>query len=317
MSKSNQRADYDNPWKEALSLYFQDFMTFFFPSIEINIDWERGYEFLDKEFQQIIRESELGKREADKLVKVWRRDGEEVWVLIHVEVQSQEQSEFAERMYVYNNRIFDVYRRPVVSLAILADEKLSWRPDRYCYELWGCRVELQFPMVKLLDYSERMEELEGSNNPFAVMVAAHLTTQRTRKNVRSRYEGKLSIAKSLYQRGYNRQDILELLRLIDWMMSLPELAEQNFQQEIRRYEEDLQMPYVTSFERLARQEGILQQKREDVLEVLEVRFSALPSELAEKINQIEDADLLKTLLREAITVGSLAEFQGYLEQIDA
>lgn len=42
--------------------------------------------------------------------------------------------------------------------------------------------------------------------------------------------------------------------------------------------------------------GILQQKREDVIEVLEVRFSVLPSELVEKINQIEDADPLKTWL---------------------
>ncbi len=315
MSKTNQRADYDSPWKEALSFYFQDFMRFFFPNIEDKIDWERGYEFLDKEFQQIIRESELGKREADKLVKVWRKDGEEVWVLIHVEVQSQEQSEFAERMCVYNNRIFDVYRRPVVSLAILADKKPSWRPDRYCYELWGCRVELQFPMVKLLDYSERMEALERDNNPFAVIAAAHLTTQRTRKNVTSRYEGKLRIAKSLYQRGYSRQDILELFRLIDWMMSLPELTENEFKQEIRRYEEDLQMPYVTSFERLARREGMLQKGRENVIEVLEVRFSDLPSDLAEKVKQIEDLDLLTSLHREAITVESLAEFQGYLEQI--
>ncbi|MGK7947100.1 MAG: transposase [Microcystaceae cyanobacterium] len=312
----SQRTDYDNPWKEALSIYFRDFMTFFFPDIEINIDWERGYEFLDKEFQQIIRESELGKREADKLVKVWRKDGEEVWVLIHVEIQSQEQSEFAERMYVYNNRIFDVYRRPVVSLAILADERRSWRPDRYFYELWGCRVELRFPIAKLLDYSKKMNELERSNNPFAVIVAAHLTTQRTRQDVSSRYQGKLGIAKSLYQRGYSRQDILELFRLIDWMINLPALEEQNFKQEIQRYEEDLQMPYVTSFERIARQEGIVQNGREAILEVLEVRFSSFPNELAEKINQLEDTEQLKTLHREAITVGSLAEFQEYLEQME-
>ncbi|NEO01472.1 MAG: hypothetical protein F6K50_40605, partial [Moorea sp. SIO3I7] len=41
-------------------------------------------------------------READKLVKVWRTDGQETWVLIHVEVQSQYESVFAERIYVYN-----------------------------------------------------------------------------------------------------------------------------------------------------------------------------------------------------------------------
>lgn len=315
---TEQRADYDNPWKEALSLYFQPFLAFFFPQIEANINWSRGYEFLDKEFQQVVRDAEIGRREADKLVKVWRGDGAEVWVLIHVEIQSQAKSNFAERMYVYNNRIFDLYRRSVVSLAVLADDQSSWRPDRYSYELWGCRVELRFPTVKLLDYQARSDILEQDTNPFAVIVAAHLTTQQTHQDPSRRYQGKLRIAKSLYQRGYSRQDILELFRLIDWMMSLPESVESEFKQVLRRFEEDLQMPYVTSIERLARQEGlsegVLQQRREDVIEVLSVRFSALPPELVEFINQIEDLEWLKTLHRLAITIGSLAEFQTVLEQ---
>ena len=313
---TNQRADYDNPWKEALSLYFQPFMAFFFPEIDANINWSRGYEFLDKEFQQVVRDAEIGRREADKLVKVWRGDGSEIWVLIHVEIQSQASSDFAERMYVYNYRFFDMYRRSVVSLAVLADSFDSWRPDRYHNELWGCRVEFLFPAVKLLDYQGRSEGL-ADNNPFAVIVAAHLTTQQTNQDPERRYQGKLRIAKSLYQRGYSRQDILELFRLIDWMMSLPESIESDFKQEIRNFEEDLQMPYVTSIERLARiegiSEGVVQKGREDVIEVLEVRFEALPNELVEKINQIEDLELLKTLHRQAITIGSLDDFQRVLE----
>jgi hypothetical protein len=315
---TNQRADYDNPWKEALSLYFQPFMVFFFPQIEANIDWSRGYEFLDKEFQKVVRDAELGRIYADKLVKVWRGDGEEIWVLIHVEVQSQAQSGFAERMYVYNYRIFDLYRRPVVSLAVLSDEQDSWRPSAYSYEIWGCRVSLQFPMVKLLDYQTRSDLLCENTNPFAVIVAAHLTTQQTNQDPQGRYQGKLRLAKSLYQRRYSRQDILELFRLIDWMMSLPDRIESEFKQEIRRFEEDLQMPYVTSVERLARQEGldegILQKGREDVIDVLTIRFSDVPPSLVEAINQIEDPSLLKTLLRQAITTSSIAEFQGHLSQ---
>ncbi|MDJ0599653.1 MAG: hypothetical protein QNJ37_12525 [Crocosphaera sp.] len=74
------------------------------------------------------------------------------------------------------------------------------------------------------------------------------------------------------------------------------------------------MPYVTSFERLARQEGILQGSRENVIEVLEVRFEVLPSELIEKINQIEDVELLKILHRQAITISSLDDFHELFEQ---
>ena len=313
------RSDFDNPWKEAISLYFRPFMKFFFPRIEEEIDWGRGYEFLDQEFQQVVREAETGKAYTDKLVKVWRVNGTEIWVLVHIEVQSQAQEEFPERMYVYNYRIYDRYRKPVVSLAILADESVAWRPDRYREELWGWYVEMGFPTVKLLDYRERMGELEENSNPFAVIVAAHLTTQETRRDGTSRYEGKLRIAKSLYRRGYGRQDILELFRLIDWMVNLPKAAETQFLREIQHFEEENQMPYITSFERLGHErgvtEGIIQKGREDVIEVLEVRFGEIPTEVIQKINQIEDSSLLKTLLREAIALGSLEQFLGYLQGI--
>jgi hypothetical protein len=52
-------------------------MAFFFPDIDAQIDWQRGWEFLDKELQQIVRDAEVGRRFVDKLVKVWRRKGGE------------------------------------------------------------------------------------------------------------------------------------------------------------------------------------------------------------------------------------------------
>src|SRR5437868_14789290 len=93
--------EYDSPWKEAIERYFEAFVAFFFPEAHAGIDWSRGYEFLDTELQQVVRDAELGRRLADKLVKVWRRDGEEAWVLIHVEVQGEPDTGFERRMYVY------------------------------------------------------------------------------------------------------------------------------------------------------------------------------------------------------------------------
>jgi hypothetical protein len=117
--------DFDSPWKEALDIFFEAFLALFFPHIHREIDWERGYEVLDKELQQIMADAELGRRYADKLVRAWRKDGIEAWVLIHVEVQASYEADFALRMYVYHYRIFDRYNRKVVSLAVLADD----RPD--------------------------------------------------------------------------------------------------------------------------------------------------------------------------------------------
>src|SRR5437870_5683121 len=115
-------ADYDSPWKEALDAYFEAFLLLLFPNIHAQIDWSRGYESLDKEFQQVVREAEVGRRYVDKLVKVWTKEGAERWVLVHVEVQTTRDPDFPERMYVYNYRIHDRYNRKVASLAVLADD---------------------------------------------------------------------------------------------------------------------------------------------------------------------------------------------------
>lgn len=125
--------------------------------------------------QQVVRDAELGRRQVDKLVRVWRRDGVEAWVLAHIEVQSQEEVNFAQRMFVYYYRIFDRYQHQVVSLAVLGDERTDWRPQRYHSGLWDCAVDFIFPVVKLLDYCAQWDMLEASRNPFARMVLAHFT----------------------------------------------------------------------------------------------------------------------------------------------
>jgi len=84
------RSDQDSPWKDILRQYFEDAINFFFPQTAAQIDWKRPYEFLDKEFQQIAPEAEIGKRYADQLVKVWLKRGQELWLLIHVEVVRRE-----------------------------------------------------------------------------------------------------------------------------------------------------------------------------------------------------------------------------------
>ncbi len=80
---TSPRADFDTPWKEVLELYFEPCLQFFFPAAHAQIDWSRPYEFLDKELQQVVRDAQLGRRYADKLVRVWLLDGQDLWILIH------------------------------------------------------------------------------------------------------------------------------------------------------------------------------------------------------------------------------------------
>ena len=62
-------------------------------------------------------------------------------------------------------------------------------------------------------------------------------------------------------------------------------------------------------ERIGIRKGILQNAREDVIDILETRFVGVPQSIIEEINRIDDPSSLKTLHKEAITVGSLEEFE--------
>jgi len=150
--------------------------------------------------QKISRCAREKRRYADKLIKVWQRDGQETWVLVHVEIQASYEKDFPERIFVYYYRLFDRYRLPLVSLVVLADDRPQWRPDHYGRELWGCKLELCFPVVKPLDFQERLAEPEADPNPFALATAAHLLAQATRQNPQQRLAHKLALTRRLYQR---------------------------------------------------------------------------------------------------------------------
>src|SRR5258708_38511591 len=91
----------------------------------------KGYESLDKEFQQIVADAKAGRGLADKLFKVWRKNGRELWLLVHVEVQGRVERRFGRRMFGYNIRCFELYGRRVISLAILCDDSPNWRPKGF------------------------------------------------------------------------------------------------------------------------------------------------------------------------------------------
>jgi len=169
-------AEYESPWKEILEEYFEDFMIFFFPEAHKDIDWKAGYTFHDKELEKVVRDAELGSRRVDKLVRVQRLNGQEAYVTVHVEIQGQYESGFAKRMYVYNYRLFDRYDQKIASMAVLTDDRKSWKPQKYSYEFWDSKSSLEFPVIKLLDYQDDFDMLVQNNNPFAIVVMAHHTS---------------------------------------------------------------------------------------------------------------------------------------------
>jgi hypothetical protein len=132
-----------------------------------------------------------------------------------------------------------------------------------------------------------------------------------------------------YRRGWDRQRILDLSAVLDWMMRLPEALEQQLWHEIETLEGETKMPYVTSIERIAiqrglgqgleqgleqgRQQGLHQGKLEGVAAVLErlltKRFGSLSEEVRSRLHtaSLEQLDTWAERILDAPTLEAVFE----------
>ncbi|MCG8353824.1 MAG: DUF4351 domain-containing protein [Chloroflexales bacterium] len=325
-------SDFDGAWKYALEQFFGPFLELFFPAAYAAIDWTQPVTFRETELQQIAPEDQAGQQRVDKLVRVRRRDGDPVWVLVHVEVQSQHDASFAERMFRYHARLFDRDRIPVVSLAVLGDEAPGWRPDRFGYDLWGCELSLRFPTVNLLDLDPVM--LAATPNPFAVLTLLHRDAQATRDQPAERLQRKVARYRALLEQGYTAQDVRALLRLMEHVLRLdPALARRAFD-EMRHIELEVygMETFVTSFEEIGRAEGLaeglakgrdkglaeglaegqLKGQREIVVRLLIRKIGTLPEAVQERVSALS-ADQILDLSEALLDFGSLTDLTTWLD----
>jgi hypothetical protein len=128
---------------------------------------------------------------------------------------------------------------PVGSFAVLADDHPHWQPDHFGYEVGGSRLYLEFPVVKLLHYSEQMDALLASDNAFALVTAAHLKTRATRGKSHERFDAKYTLMRTLLTKGWSGERIRPLLKVLDWMLYLPTELDRQLWQDIQQSEGEM------------------------------------------------------------------------------
>ena len=192
---------------------------------------------------------------------------------------------------------------------------MAVRPDEGVIRCF-CRLEIlngvaplpQFFAAKLpCETTSQPQKIEGEGatwrcpaNPFSMVVLAHLAARATRDG-ESRKESKLRLIRLMYERGYAKVDILELFRVIDWILRLPVALEQTFLKELHAYEKAKQMSYITSVEHIGIQKGIEQGIERGIqqgdatplLRLIELKFGETSEDVIRRIREA-DAD---TLLR--------------------
>ena len=224
--------DQDGLWKKVIGELFEDFLLFFAPELHTLIDFNQEPDFLDKELFQEVADRKKGRRFADRLAKVRLKNGKEQWILIHIEVQSENKSDFPERMFRYFYRIYDRHQEKVVAIAVHTSPSKTTIPEHFKYDYLGTQLHYSYRNYQTEAYSE--EELVWSDNLFSKIVLAAKALHQTKDEDHQRYLFKSKLMRELIRnQNYSRTAVQAVFHFIDYLLQLPEAYTKQLSEEIR------------------------------------------------------------------------------------
>jgi predicted transposase/invertase (TIGR01784 family) len=219
-------------WKAILEDIFDDFLRFFYKEAEHLFDISRGFEFLDKELEELFPIDEGSDiRYVDKLVKVYLNDGQEKWILVHVEVQGYRDSHFEERMFTYYYRIKDRYQHDITAWAIFTDNNMKYHPTEFKSAFLGTSLSYKFNTYKVILQNE--DVLRKSDNPFSIIILTVLLEIKKGKLERKELiDLKIELVKNLLEKGITKRKIRHLLNFLKYYVRLEKDDAFEFQQKL-------------------------------------------------------------------------------------
>jgi hypothetical protein len=189
---------------------------------------------------------------------------------------------------------------PVYSLGILIDGAGPETHLEYRDEYLGQGVRFSFPVIQLDGWRDRAEALRARapSNPFAVVILAQLAANE-HPDKATRLRPKFELVRGLKAYGYDEESVRQIYRLVDWLITLPEDLEEQYQERLQTLSEEDEMTYVTTTERWGIKKGRLEGRAEGLQEGLsegtqrgqaelllrqvQRRFGALPDEVSQRI----------------------------------
>ncbi|MDZ7900537.1 MAG: hypothetical protein U5N85_21240 [Arcicella sp.] len=287
-------------WKGIIEDFFPEFLMYFYPNDYQLFDFAKGFEFLDKELEQMMFPSSSKRRIADKLVKVYTKKREEKWVLIHLEVQGYEDDIFAERMFTYYYRIWDKYRQKIAALTLFTDDVKKFRPNKFEMKFLDTSLHFSYKTIKLSDY--KPEDFQKSDSIFAiVMETAWYGLAKNKLSDENLFSLKLDLARRLSKKGFPKEAFSKICSFIKMYVSFekPELISK-LDNEIDFIDKNVRTMGILE----AIQEEIKRQTREQT--ALEVT-KEVTKEVTQKVTKQIQNDNINKLYRKGFPVEAIAE----------
>lgn len=219
MSYEVEVINQDALWKKVISELFEDFMLFFIPTLAEEIDFSMEPDFLQQELFREIVDEKKGTNYADQIIKVQLKNGEEQWILLHVEIEGSPDAHFSERMFRYFYRIYERYEKRIVALAVITSaEKTTPRMFKYSY--FGTTLDYAYNIRNVSDYCQI--ELEESDQLFSKIILAAKYMLQTKEEAVARYQFKKRLMREVFAlQEYPRKSVRAVFYFVDYLLRLP------------------------------------------------------------------------------------------------
>ena len=250
-------------------------------------------------------------RRTDSLIRV-RIEGKEA--LVHCEFQTADSTDKSmdRRMVRYIGYLIERYGLPVLSFVIYLRPTAGRRDTGYyIQEFPGHRVVVEYKVIRLSE-TEGQAILEGGHP--GVLPFVPLMKPPSDMSSEAWLRQCIRTTEALPLDASTKVDILAGMTILGGLSYESStvrriLSQEGFMDAIMR---------ESSFAQYIVQQGIEQGEREraleDILDVLEIRFDAATAgQFADRIRSIADLQRLKLLLRTAVQVDEIEEFQRVLD----
>jgi len=255
------RIDHDRLYKTLLRTFFKEFIELFFPELAHAIDF-RFVKFLSEEVVVDIQGSKS--RRLDLLIET-KLKGEEAVILVHLEPQAYPDPEFAGRMFIYTSRLYEIYRKRIVPIAVFSSKRKKTEPEQFGWE-FPFRKVLRFEFFAIQLRKRNWRDFIRGDNPVAAALLSSLGYNR-----RERVQVKLEFLHMMTRLRLDPARMELLTVFFETYLPLKPQEEEQLQLEIDKSplkKEVRMMEWITSWEKKGRQEGRQEEKADIAIKMM-------------------------------------------------
>lgn len=209
---NSPRKRHDELLKAMFKDYIFAFLRLMYPNADEIFDFSKGFELLENELLEIMadRIPELGKLVSDLLVKVYLKDGEEKWILIHIELEASSNPNIGRRLFQYFYRIVDKYNVDVETIVVFVGDEKQKKMTSFLYKCINTKLQFDFHNYHIFDHTD--EELLAMDSIFGlVIIAAKKSWLEGKVSDETLNSYRMWIAKEVMKSGkHDKQEIRKL-----------------------------------------------------------------------------------------------------------